>query len=184
MSQDSKNLFADWLRFKSFGDPMLEKLIGCCQEWANAFRAKDKPRWLTLCGRSGVGKTHCAKRLWDWANASSDWTRTEYIPWVVYWPAFVKELRDPESPAKRQERDMQRWPVLFLDDVGADRDATGFATEALNTLLGCRSDKWTLITTNLTIEQIIERDRRLASRLVRPPNICADIVTIDYAERG
>ena len=32
--------------------------------------------------------------------------------------------------------DMKRWPYLVLDDIGAERDPSGFSAEKLTTLLG------------------------------------------------
>lgn len=186
MSTPSKSACAEWARWlglRTFDDPELEKLVTACADWAKAFQAGAPPRWLTVMGLSGVGKTHCAQRLFRYAVRRSDWTRTAYLPRPVYWPSLVKELRDLDSPARAFERDLQRWPVVLLDDVGAERDATGFAIEAVNTLLGCRVDRWTLVTTNLTLDELHAKDRRIASRVVRPPNICVGVSTLDYAER-
>jgi len=184
MSAGLNGSFADWLKLATFGDPELEKLVNSCAEWAQSFKANHAARWLTITGQSGTGKTHCARKLFRYAAHRSNWQRTDYLPAEVYWPSFVKELRDPDSNARTRERDMQRWPVLFLDDIGAERDATGFAIEALNTLLGCRVNKWTILTANLTLDELHEKDRRIASRIVRPPNICVGITTQDYAERA
>ena len=180
-SPESKSLFADWLKLQTFSDPQLEKLVGACQEWAGAFKNHLEPRWLSICGTSGSGKTHCATKLFNWAYKRSDWRKTAYLPAGIYWPSFVEELRGGNAFERRA--DIQKWPVLFLDDVGAERDTTGFATESLNTLLGCRIGRWTIITSNMTIDQLEAKDSRIASRIVRPPNICVGVITQDYATR-
>lgn len=137
---------------------------------------------MSLIGFSGTGKTHCAKKLWAYAKAASDWSRYSYFPKMIFWPDFIQMLRAGDSFEMRQE--MKRWPVLFLDDIGAERDSSGFAAEELNTLLGCRMDKWTLITSNKDIDGLQAIDRRIASRMVRHPNICVGIKAMDFVNRG
>jgi chromosomal replication initiation ATPase DnaA len=147
-----KPKFADWLGFQTFGDEKLIVAASAAQEWAYAFKSKESPRWLSFIGKSGTGKTHICKRLWWYAKEKSDWSRFDYFPKVIFWPDFIQTLRSGDAFEMRQE--MKRWPVLFLDDIGAERDPTGFAAEELNTLLGCRIDKWTLITSNKDAEGI------------------------------
>jgi len=176
-----KPKFAEWLGFETRADPELIKAATAAQEWATAFKAKESPRWLSLIGSSGTGKTHICRQLWNYAKQMSDWSRMDYFAQVVFWPEFVQRLRAGDSFEMRRE--MQRWPVLFLDDIGAERDPSGFAAEELNTLLGCRIDRWTLITSNKDAEGIKAIDGRIFSRLIRGNNICVGIDTKDYSER-
>jgi len=190
---DSNQKFADWLKFKTCGDPQLLKMVDACQEWSAAFKNGDEPRWLSFLGVSGTGKTHCARRLFFWAKARAEYGRTverhginyyeglDYIPHEIYWPDFVQLLKSGHGFSKRD--DMKRWPVLFLDDIGAERDASGFAAEELNTLLGMRVGKWTLITSNKDIEALKAIDGRISSRLIRGKNICVGVNTKDFSER-
>jgi DNA replication protein DnaC len=152
-----------------------------CQEWAVAFKGKQQPRWLSLIGSSGTGKTHCAKKLWQYAKEKCDWSKFEYFPKTIFWPDFIQELRSGNAFEMRNE--IKRWPVLMLDDVGAERDPSGFAAEELNTLLGIRMDRWTLITSNKDLEGLKSVDARIASRMVREKNICVSVNTKDFAER-
>jgi DNA replication protein DnaC len=178
---EQKQKFADWLGFQTFGEPELEKVVVACHEWREAMIGRAAPRWLSLLGVSGTGKTHCAKRLWQWAQAKSDFSRCEYIPQVIYWPDFIQRLKAGNGYEMRN--DLKRWPVLFLDDIGAERDPSGFAAEELNTLLGCRSDRWTLLTSNKDFDAIKAIDGRISSRLIRGRNICVAINTKDFSER-
>ena len=109
------------------------------------------------------------------------WDKCSYIPGVIYWPDFIQQLRTGESFPYRN--DMKRWPVLLLDDIGSERDPSGFAAEELNTLLGCRMDKWTIITSNLDIATLRKVDARIASRMIRGRNICIGVNTVDFSER-
>jgi DNA replication protein DnaC len=173
--------FAEWLSFDTFGDPQLVKTVVACQEWCNAFQGGATPRWLTLLGNSGAGKTHCCERLFRWAIKRTRYWACGYIPRPVYWPDFMQKLRTGDWYAYRE--DMKRWPVLFLDDIGAERDASGYAAEELNTLIGCRVGKWTLITSNKDVHGIRAIDHRIASRMIRDENICCQVNTRDYAAR-
>lgn len=180
-SKDLNPKFAEWIGLNTFGDVELEKMALASQEWASAFKSKQPARWLSLIGSSGTGKTHCAKKLWAYAKEKSDWSKCDYFPKVIFWPDFVQELRTGNAYEMRNE--IKRWPVLFLDDIGAERDTTGFAAEELNTLLGVRVDKWTIITSNKDLDGLKAVDGRIASRLVRGKNICVSVNTKDFAER-
>ena len=173
--------FCDWLKFQTFDDPELAKLAQAAQTWASAFKRGDKPRWLSIIGTSGAGKTYVAKQLWKYAKEKSNWRGCDYFPHVVFWPDFIQELRSGASYELRNE--MKRWPVLFLDDIGAERDPSGYAAEELNTLLGCRVNKWTLITSNKDADSLKAIDGRIFSRLIRDENICVSVNTKDFAER-
>ena len=152
-----------------------------CQHWASAFKANEPARWLSLIGTSGTGKTHCCKALWQYAKEKSDWSKFDYFPKVIYWPDFVHQLRATNAFEMRNE--MKRWPVLFLDDVGSERDPSGFAAEELHTLLGCRMDRWTLITSNKDLDGLNSVDARIASRLIRGKNVCVSVTGQDFSTR-
>jgi DNA replication protein DnaC len=77
----------------------------------------------------------------------------------------------------------EKWPVLFLDDIGAERDTTGFAAEQLNTLLGRRVGKWTILTSNLALDGIAGIDPRIADRIIRQPNLYLEVETLSYSLR-
>lgn len=170
------------------GDKEIENLVIHTAAFIRAFKhgvvhgiSRQAPRWLTLMGETGVGKTHCAMKAWDYLRSHVSWAQTEYPGVKIYWPKFVSELRSGESFEKL--RDMLDWPVLFLDDIGAERDTTGFASEQLNLVLGCRERKWTIITSNLKLADISAIDPRMSDRIIRSPNLFAEINTMSYSER-
>jgi DNA replication protein DnaC len=173
--------FAEWLRIVTFGDPELEKVVQGCWEWTQAFSQKLPARWISLVGASGTGKTHCAERLWNWSFTRSNFGAAEYVPHKIVWPSFVQRLRAGHAYEMRD--DFKRWPVLFLDDVGSERDTTGFATEELVTLLLSRMNRWTIITSNKTPEGLRAIDERIYSRMIRGQNICIGINTKDFSDR-
>jgi hypothetical protein len=206
-SGDSNNRsqWARWLRLDTCGDPALEGLVDACAQWGRAFRASlhpvlaghpapvpVAPRWLSIIGTSGVAKTMVATRLFQWADrcasqapAGSSLARhyghLAYLPHRIYWPGFIQQLRGGKAFDLRE--DMKRWPVLLLDDIGAERDPSGYSLEELNTLLGCRDGKWTLLTSNLTLDTLETLDRRIVSRMIRGHNRVVTVETIDYSLR-
>jgi DNA replication protein DnaC len=150
-------------------------------EWLTALNSKQTPRWITFLGNSGTGKTYLAKTLFSLAVKRLGTAATNYIVRSCYWPDFVQRLRDGTAYGERN--DMKLWPVLLLDDIGAERDVSGFATEELNTLLGCRMGKWTILTANLEFDRVTQLDQRIASRMYRDGNICLEIKTEDFSLR-
>jgi len=181
LSPKAESLWALWLKLQTNGNPDLRSLVAKCATFALAVKEGGQPRWLTLLGPSGTGKTHCAKRLWKSLHGRFDWHRMDFIPALIYWPAFMSELR--AGGAYDREREMQRWPLICLDDIGAERDTTGFASEHLNALLGARVSRWTIITSNLSLEQIGAIDPRIADRMIREPNILIELDCESYAMR-
>lgn len=151
-------------------------------------RDKKPARWLTLAGKSGTGKTMLAKRL-CFAVSVSKFFQTSvcrdefsYPTDFIYWPRMATALQQGEHPENLYQA--QRTKFLVLDDIGANRDSTGYVTGQLGNLLGERVGQWTVITSNLLMEQIAERlDTRVASRLIRDENTVVEIECLDYAIR-
>lgn len=156
-------------------------MVNRCADFVLAFKEAKSPRWLTLLGNSGTGKTHCGKKVWKFCKERSSWSTTGYFPEKIYWPDFVSQLR--AGTAYEHMRDLLDWHVLFLDDIGAERDTTGFASEQLNMLLGRRLDKWTILTSNLSLENLGQIDPRIADRVIRRPNLYVDVDTKSYSLR-
>jgi DNA replication protein DnaC len=156
-------------------------MVLAAAEWNNACHDGQAPRWISFLGNSGIGKTYLATALWHKCKNKFDWNGTAYQRGWVYWPDFISELKKGESYNRRD--DMKRWPLLFLDDVGAPRDPSGFAAEELHTLLGCRMGRWTIVTANLTLEEVAKIDMRISSRMIRDQNIMVQSQALDYALR-
>lgn len=162
-------------------DPELELLADICAQWTLAFKSRETPRWISMLGKTGTGKTHCGRRLWNYASERCQWKNVACVQSEIYWPKFVSDLR--AGNGFNQMTDMMEWPVLFLDDVGAERDMTGFASEQLNTLMGCRSDRWTIITSNLSLSQLGSIDPRISDRMIRQPNLFVELTTKSHSLR-
>lgn len=169
------------LKFDTFNDPQLERVLLGAGDWLAALEDGRAPRWITFLGSSGNGKTHCARKLWKIGRRTFDWQYCAYPEHEVYWPTFIQGLRSGKFFELRT--DMQQWPLLFLDDIGAERDTTGFASDELNALVGARMGKWTILTGNVDFKAVKAIDERIASRIVRDNNIVVQVNTKDYSLR-
>ena len=164
-----------------FADPELEAMVRACREFERRFRAGAPPCWLSLLGTSETGKTHCADLIWRRLAPRCGWSDVTYSRAKIFWPALIGELRDGESRAFF--RDLMRWPLILLDDIGSERDNSGFAAEQLYTLLGCRARRWTILTSNRTLNQIAALDVRVANRFIRDGNLLCEVKTVGYSTR-
>lgn len=182
MPQINIQKWSEWLGIETFDDPELIKMVEACGRFCMAVKYQQSPRWISMLGVTGVGKTHSANRMWNWAEPRFNWSKCQYIHSKIYWPAFISGLKSNQNYDMLSE--MWSWPMLFLDDIGAERDTSGFAAEQLNTLLGQRVGKWTIITSNLMVGQIANIDPRMADRIIREPgNEFVQIKTKSYALR-
>lgn len=134
-----------------------------------------EPRWLTLCSPSGSGKTHLALRIRDIAREQLRFRRCQR--WTV--TRYAEMLRNGHWDLQAQ---LEGLDVLVLDDLGAER-TTDMIRASLYDLLNSRLGKWTVITSNLNLEQIAEgMDARLASRMLRGGSVVVESdEAMDYA---
>ncbi len=177
-----------WATFQTFNDPQLKLLLAQAGCFVQAMKNGDNPRWLSMLGHSDQGKTYLAKRIWKWfQDFGKNYTDVRTGATLVrrgqflYWPSLLEELR---SGAYGRMDDLKTDALVVLDDIGAERDPTGFSADKLNTLLNLRLNKWTIITCNLPLRDIaVKVDYRVASRMMRDGNIVVDSDTTDFSLR-
>lgn len=100
--------------------------------------------------------------------------------WLCDWRKFADDIRSG-GYERLVEDAIDEW-FLIIDDFGAERDPSGFVASAADRILNGRRDKWTLITTNLSLQEIGERmDVRIASRMIRDSNQFVEADAEDYA---
>lgn len=160
----------DECRFENFdlgyysGDAKkrMTSILKLCKEYVLNFNPKTSENLLFL-GGPGLGKTHLTLAI------VSSVIEKGYMP--VYGPAenifstIQKEKFDGEN--KGAFDNMQNCDLLVIDDLGTEM-ATSFTKSALYNLINTRllTKKPTIINTNLSIEEIIEKySPRIASRL-------------------
>lgn len=182
--------WAKWAKFQTFNEPMLEEMVNAVADFVLDMKNGSKPRWLSLVGTSGAGKTYLAKRVWKWFSESpmnkvesrNNGNQIVYPGQFCHWPDFADDLKANIGYGRLEDLKTEKFVVL--DDVGQNRDASGHVTDKLSVLLSCRVNKWTIITANLGLEEIANKlDTRIASRMVRDGSIVVDVDVADYSLR-
>jgi len=176
-------------RFETFGEKKLCEMLAAAQDFVRDMATGAAPRWLSLLGRSGTGKTHLARGISRFFKAEA----SIYIDRVtgahlsrqggfIGWRKIVDQLRNGEYGI--MDAVCNDWFVA-LDDIGAER-ASDFSVSKLDQIIDARLGKWTVITCNFTREEIAEQmDVRIASRLGRANNVIVDNISIlDYSIRS
>lgn len=157
-------------------------------QFAQDMRMRREPYWLTYLGSSGAGKTHLAASLWGFFLEIGGWfTRKDngalnvHSGQFLYWPDFVDEMKTGDYSRGKDLR--EDWFVV-IDDIGAEHAVTANANKQLSSILDKRIGKWTVITSNKSLEQIKnEMDTRIASRLLRNGAALMHVEVPDYNDR-
>ena len=145
---------------------------------------RQPPRWLTLLGPSGTGKTYLGKLMTSRAVFPAGTGGLYRISWNCTW-RWKDYLGQVYQKHYELREVLSERPFVVLDEIGSNEKVTDFAVEELFQLLEGRLGKWTVITANINLETIASRyDPRISSRLVRDRNVCVAIETIDYALRN
>src|SRR5580692_9227214 len=175
--------------FETFGEKKLCEMITAAKDFVRDMAIGAAPRWLSLLGWSGTGKTHLARGISRFfkANASVyiDLETGAHLSrrgGFIGWRKVVDHLRDGDYEIMRVV--CNDWFVA-LDDIGAER-ASEFSVSKLDQIIDARLGKWTVITCNFTRKQIAdEMDVRIASRLGRGNNVIIDNINVlDYSTRS
>lgn len=177
-------------KFETLGKPPLERFLEAAATFAASVNFT-RPYWLSLCAKSGTGKTTLARAVYrqfmeqNRFELSYDRIQNRIqgnTAMFVDWRKFCDNLRGGAYELVDDVCD--EWFVI-IDDLGAERDTTGFIAAATDRILNSRRDKWTLITTNLPISEIGDRiDPRVASRLIRGENQVVEIEADDWNLRA
>lgn len=134
------------------------------------------PRWFSLLGPNGCGKTFINKQI---CNLLGRWWRVPkynglHKPWIAHIEPAA-DLTDYSAP-----REYAKADLVYIEDAGAgdssEKGSASIVRSRVAELLQLRSDKWTILDANLyrsDISQCI--DPRIASRLFRDENVCLQI---------
>lgn len=144
------------------------------------------PRWLTIAGKQGNGKTMLARQIFEQSQRinpgrSGIWYGPRRRPgcvWldeVLFAKAIATDAYLPEYLADDY--------LVVLDDLGSAREQWDRVADALFRLANARLGKWTIWTTNLTHAEIAAKEPRVASRIIRDGNKAVRITAPDYALR-
>ena len=158
-AMSNKSETHDW-GFNPYSDPELTDLLNTVKNYADQL---PKGNWLTLTGPSGIGKTHLARRLMKFWKRWHIWDGTRCLyPDFCEWARFLDEMRGSRPAQKIKE--LQSVGLLVIDDIGAE-NSTEWAAEKLLEVLNIRRGKPTVITSNLSLEEIWANSQRVGSRL-------------------
>ena len=176
--------------FKTLGDPALiaarSAAINFCISMGSA---RTPGYWLTLCGKSGIGKTMLAKlcarffhrHLEMFVDERADPARERRLRKGGFkaWGDAITEMIGGDFTGLRNLR--SDWFVV-LDDIGTEHVRhRELATAKLYEVLNAREGLFTIITTNLSVQQVGEQmDTRIASRIIRHGAVVVDINAKDF----
>lgn len=139
---------------------------------------EDKKLNLFISGGTGRGKTHLGASVLNNINELSNKEGKGKKCLCMNINLLASKLRESYSdPQKLQEAYyksiMKQADILMIDDLGAEigglntkREAADYITNVLYEVMDAREDKVTIVTSNLTWEQVKQKyDARFVSRL-------------------
>lgn len=176
--------------FKTFSDRSLTEAHHESIRFCAAMASADTPAyWLTLLGPSGTGKTMLARTISRFysrhLDALPDENRsTPNQQWLrrggfKAWGGVMDEMMNGDFSGIRDMR--EDW-FLVLDDIGAEHTRNReLSISKLYDILNARAGKFTVITANLTLEEVNRQmDARIASRLLRDGGVVVDVTAPDF----
>jgi DNA replication protein DnaC len=179
----------DW-QFDTLGDAELEKMLHAAKRFTSAIECNEDAHWLTLLGKSGVGKTHLSKRILALWRSETGWRKIKGKGGEFFtlgesafksWRLLVDRVR---NGGYGEVQDIIEMPFVVIDDIGAEHDPNGFAKSILDKIADARLRKWTVFTCNLSLEQIAKDiDPRISSRMIRGENKVITTTAKDFNVR-
>ncbi len=139
-----------------------------------------EPRWLSLIGNSGTGKTFLAEKVFQKMRGHPLlMEHRELINPVIkiFWPKLLSQLRDGDY---YRIRDLADANFVFIDEIAVEHDPSGFGKDKLCELLSSRVKKWTILTSNLTLEKLSNIDTRISSRMIRGGSVVVETDAMDF----
>ena len=114
------------------------------------YEGKEKCKGLYLTGNFGCGKTYLV------AAAFNEMAKKGTKVAVVYYPEFLRELKENFDDFSYNFNRVKRADLLLLDDIGAETVTNWNRDEILGTILQYRMQEGlpTFFTSNLTIEEL------------------------------
>ena len=186
LEQEELKRWAKFFRFDPCKDPVLMKLLRGAAEFARDLCHRyEHPRWLTLVGKSGTGKTHLARGIWRAWNGKAMWYESHGCQLVRegQYHRFAKMVNDMRAGGYGIFQSCAECDFLTLDDLGTEY-ASEFSQRQLTGMLDQREHKWTVLTSNLTLDDIAKIDTRIVDRMMRGENEVIEVDTLSYSLRS
>lgn len=172
--------------FKTLNDPQLIQMLEASAKFAASVNFTE-PYWLTLSGSCGIGKSLLAKAVkkqfieqnrFEYKFNEERRSRIGNTMIFCDWRKLCDDIRAGDF--ELVDDICEEWFVV-LDDIGTEYDPNGFVASKLDRILNSRQGKWTMITVNLSLQQISEKlDPRIASRMLRDGGVVVETIAPDY----
>lgn len=162
--------------------PQHHAALAAAKRFASAALNREEPRWLTLLGPSGIGKTHLLRQTLKLCHRLVN---------VDGWPRELSTARvipSRDLDVYSSARDYaQNFDVVFVEDIMAgDKGAGAVIRDRIADLLQQRSRRFTLIDGNFSgLGDVADYfDGRISSRMMRDSSefIQFDPATSDFNE--
>ncbi len=190
----STKVWAKFEQFQTLNDPQLEQMKDEAVSFMDDLFNARTPRWLSLLGTSGSGKTMLSKIIWhlfrDHRHTIIDWHRTRQtegtnpriIRWrggFINWGKAVNRMLEGDYEFLEDVRD---YDFFVLDDILSEyKKMRDLSTSKLYDVFESRLGKWTVITANASLSQVGELlDQRIASRMMRNFSSIVDVDVPDF----
>jgi DNA replication protein DnaC len=182
--------------WRNLNDPSLEKMGLETARFLHEITTDAVPRWLSFCGTSGAGKTMLARiirqivgdkcegkeemRLNNAGRAEIKYRKGGFLNWGN---AINNRMLKGDYDFLE---DLQNYWFFVIDDIASEHERHRELSAAkLYQVLEARMGKWTVITSNLHVDQIGEKlDARIGSRLLREGNTVVDVDVEDFNLRA
>lgn len=121
------------------------------KEFMEQYKNEEKPKGIYLNGSFGSGKTYLIAALFH------EMAKKGVSSVMVYYPEFLRNLKSSfQTTYSEQFEQIQKTPLLLLDDIGAENVSNWSRDEVLGPILQYRMENHlpTFFTSNLTLEEL------------------------------
>jgi DNA replication protein DnaC len=176
--------------FETFGEKPLIDMLAAVNKFCADLAARKTPRWLSILGTSGAGKTFLAQQVMRWFQQEGRWYQLEGRggTFTTGYDGRFFDWRKTCGKMLAGEWDIadcieEQW-FAVIDDIGAEHDPSGVLKSKLDQICNSRLRKWTIITSNFLLADVAEKlDVRIASRMQRGGNVVYEVNTTDFNQR-
>ncbi len=197
----STRVWAKFEDFQTLNDPQLEQMKDKAVSFIDDLFSNRQPRWLSILGTSGAGKTMLAKRIWqlfrDHRHMKINWDKTRptvthsmprgrIVRWrggFINWGKAVNRMLEGDYEFIE---DVRTYDFFAIDDIVSEyQKMRELSASKLYDVLESRLGKWTVFTANLGLEAIGNTlDPRIASRMIRNNSTVVDVDVPDFNLRN